>query len=81
MEQKEKEGGKRIVLIDGFYYPQRHNTLLFGLFKWWSFYYYDDIILNGSFTTLVSEKERFNSIEDAILFLNKEEKIETVYEK
>lgn len=61
----------RIVKINKNYYPQYYYKYLFGFIKGWSFYYEEDLLLNGIYTELIKNKVSFNNKKEAFKFIKK----------
>ena len=64
---------KRIIKLNGKYYPQYKSFFLF-----WRSFYYEDIVLNGYFTSLERFEVSFNELDEAIDYLKNIEKEDVI---
>ncbi len=68
----------RIIRKNWMYYPQ-----YLSFFRIWKYYYEEDLVLNGYFTTIDRFQVNFDTINECIEYINRvenENKIEVVYE-
>lgn len=60
---------KRVVKEGNYFYPQYKVKLFFGLIRFWRHYIEDNFYYNGIYSDIESDKVKFNTRFDALVFI------------